>query len=614
MNCTRLSAVAIVAFGGVLVTRSMADNAEHLAALRERLPTAGELLLGNTLDADRLRPTVARPDLAATSVVDAEGVTFERARRIQVRERGETPWDVQLRGPHSALPITKGDMLFVAYSARCVVAHDESGEGVIQLYLQSDGDTWTGLVQGRRRIGRDWQVCYAHAVADRDWAPGSVNLTFHLASLVQTLEIGGVVVLNLGQGVSPAELPVNRLTYAGRDAAAPWRIDAARRIEQHRKGDLLVEVVDGAGRPVRGAQVHVRMTRHAYGFGSFFDHRILDDDGAVKDTGDARIYADWFLKLFNKATTPVYWADWGWANPRSRADYHRRARWLQHHGVPARGHVLVWPAWRWLPKAVRELEDRPEDLRRTVRDHVTEVVAAMKPCDLIEYDVMNEPRVNHDLMDILGQEAMLDWWQAARDADGRQTLYINEYSIVTKGGHTASEQDSYAATIRYLLDNRAPLGGIGVQGHMGETMTAPAKIIAILDRFAAFGLPIQVTEFDLEIDDLGTQAAYTRDFYTAVFSHPATNGIVQWGFWEESHWKPRAAMFRKDWTLKPNAQAYIDLVLRDWWTDEIGRTDEQGRFALRGFCGDYEIRVDPGRERTTCTLGTDGTTVRIEQN
>ncbi|MHC4402616.1 MAG: endo-1,4-beta-xylanase [Planctomycetota bacterium] len=231
-----------------------------------------------------------------------------------------------------------------------------------------------------------------------------MNLTLHVSPYVQTLEIGGVVVLNLGQNVEVSKMPVNKLDYAGRAPDASWRVAAAERIERHRKGDLVVEVRDAGGKPVAGVPVRARMTRHAYGFGSVFNWRMLGENGDVLDTADARTYTDWFLKLFNKATTTVYWADWGWVNPEVREGYHRGAKWLREQGYPTRGHVLVWPSWRWLPKALKNLEGQPAELRRTVREHVTEVVEAMKPHGLVEYDVMNEPRVNHDLMNILGDE------------------------------------------------------------------------------------------------------------------------------------------------------------------------------------------------------------------
>lgn len=91
-----------------------------------------------------------------------------------------------------------------------------------------------------------------------------------------------------------------------------------------------------------------------------------------------------------------------------------------------------------------------------------------------------------------------------------------------------------------------------------------------------------------------------RDFYTAVFSHPATEAITCWGFWEGQMWRPGAAWFRTDWSLKPAAQAYIDLVLGEWWTDVSGRTDAEGEFRVNGFLGDYEVTVtSAGQEATT---------------
>ncbi len=78
----------------------------------------------------------------------------------------------------------------------------------------------------------------------------------------------------------------------------------------------------------------------------------------------------------------------------------------------------------------------------------------------------------------------------------------------------------------------------------------------------------------------------------ALFSHPRTVGFQMWGFWAGAHWRPRAAMFAHDWREKPMAQAYRDLVLRQWWTDLAGTTGPDGIFAGRGFLGDHEASVD----------------------
>jgi endo-1,4-beta-xylanase len=79
---------------------------------------------------------------------------------------------------------------------------------------------------------------------------------------------------------------------------------------------------------------------------------------------------------------------------------------------------------------------------------------------------------------------------------------------------------------------------------------------------------------------------------TAVFSHPAVEGIVMWGFWEGQHYNPSAALYRRDWSIKPNGQVWENLVFNEWWTDEIGQTNENGFLEARGFLGDYEIEVE----------------------
>src|SRR6185369_17067802 len=49
--------------------------------------------------------------------------------------------------------------------------------------------------------------------------------------------------------------------YEGREPTAAWRATAAARIEQIRKGDFTLSVVDAAGAPLAGATVSVTQTR-----------------------------------------------------------------------------------------------------------------------------------------------------------------------------------------------------------------------------------------------------------------------------------------------------------------------------------------------------------------
>ena len=41
-------------------------------------------------------------------------------------------------------------------------------------------------------------------------------------------------------------------------------------------------------------------------------------------------------------------------------------------------------------------------------------------------------------------------------------------------------------------------------------------------------------------------------------------GVIRRGFWEGDMWKPEAAPFRKDWSVKPSGRAPVDRVSGKW--------------------------------------------------
>ena len=521
-------------------------------------------------------------------IVAAEGQAFGQAIRVKVPAAGKQAWDMQMFSPKNAAAIRKGDTLLLILNVRCLSSGDPSGTGTYAAYLQTTKAPWTAPVSISDTATGQWQRVYAAGVASRDFAAGDLSLAVHLSYHKQTLEFGGVILLNLGKGVDMSKLPYTPRTYGGREQDAPWRKAAAERIERYRKGDMVVSVEDAAGKPVAGADVHVQMKRHAFGFGSFIETSVL------ANTPDGEKYREWALKLFNRATTPIYWADWGWANEKVRVQYHGIAQWLKDNGITTRGHVIIYPGWQFMPAAARKLEKDPAALRQRLLDHIAEVVQATNKYGFDEYDVTNELRQLHDLTDIVGYDGVAEWFRTARKHNTTARLALNENTIVENGGKTAAEQAQFEKMIQLLVDAKVGPDVIGIQGHFGESLTPPGRVVEILDRFGKFGKPIHITEFDIEIRDEAAQGDYMRDFMTVVFSHPSVEAFTQWGFWEGQHWKPLCAMIRKDWTPKPNGQAYMDLVFKQWWTDVQGKTGADGTYGVRGFLGDYQITVTSG--------------------
>jgi GH35 family endo-1,4-beta-xylanase len=235
---------------------------------------------------------------------------------------------------------------------------------------------------------------------------------------------------------------------------------------------------------------------------------------------------------------------------------------------------------------------------------------------VVAVDVLNEPFNNRDLMDILGDDVMAEWFRQAREVLPDALLNINDFLLMANGGRWTEKLDYYDRLVGRLLKAGAPLDQIGFQSHFRHTfLTEPERIWELCDRFALHGLPLVSSEFDVNLADEKLQADYTRDFMTAWFAHPSTSAFLFWGFWQDSHWLPYGGLYDRDWRMKPNARAYRDLVYNQWWSGwEEAETDADGRVELRGFLGDYRITVyAAGRETVLddITLEKDGTSLCI---
>ena len=390
------------------------------------------------------------------------------------------------------------------------------------------------------------------------------------------------------------------------EPSAPWRAEAQARIDKYRKSELSIKVVDASGHPVKGAEVEVAQTKHAFWFGSAVEAKLLAGPGDEK-------YREAVLKSFNLVTfqNDLKWPKW----IADRSTPLAAAQWCQEHGVALRGHNLVWPSWRRLPPEVKSLASNPAALRQAVLDHVKDEASAVGSSATI-WDVINEPYDNHSLMDILGNRIMADSFNAAHDAAPDARLFMNDYGIITDSGLDRGHQANFEKNIRFLLDAKAPLDGIGIQGHFGRELTPPPRILEILDRFAAFGLPLQMTEFTMQVEDRQIDAGYLRNVMTVFFSYPTANAFILWGFHDGTDFQHYATLYDANWNLTPCGKVWNDLVFHRWWTHKVLRTSAHGNAHVTGFHGQYEVtvRYQGAEKKASIELKPGGSAVEIVLN
>ncbi len=212
----------------------------------------------------------------------------------------------------------------------------------------------------------------------------------------------------------------------------------------------------------------------------------------------------------------------------------------KNNGYPFKAHTLIWGAQQPPWMATLDLTAQ--------RQEIEEWFAALAArYDSFAYiDVVNEPlhnapngmkpwgstTPNIDYAKALGGAGTTGWdwvitsFRLARQYFPKSKLILNEYSVINS---TATTQQ-YIALIN-LLKAENLIDGIGEQAHAFTTYGVPVSTLkANLDLLAATGLPIYLTEVDIDgTTDLAQLKEYQRIF-PMFWEHPAIAGITLWGF------------------------------------------------------------------------------------
>ncbi len=504
--------------------------------------------------------------------------------------------------------IKKGDVMLARFAMRSIYAKQESGEAVVNFYLQQAQQPFEKSVILPLGANPEWKEYNIPFIALNDMQAGAAAVCFSFGALVQKVEITNIEVLNFEQRATLKQLPETKFTYAGREKDATWREDALKRIEKIRKAPLVIEVVDASGKHVKDATVNAKLIELDFMFGTAVGANMI-----CKDNPNQEIYQRNLKELFNSAVIDngLKWPSW--MNPSSQQCTKEAIAWINDNGFRLRGHNLVWPGRKFTPDVYKKQKDFGPGFQDSITNHIKEIATYTKG-KVVAWDVINEMLHEKDYFDFMPRSTAAEWFKLAREIDPNAQLYINEYAMLNSVSSPATIK-TYLALIDELKGYGAPIDAMGVQGHVGKQPRHPALVISDLDLLAKAGIPIQITEFDVNTKDEELQADYTRDFLIACFSHPSVTGFTNWGFWEAAHWKPDAAMFRKDWTEKPNGAVWRDLVTKQWTTNisELSTTD--GTVKTNGFLGKYEITVTGKNGKSTTVyehLLADGSTVKVE--
>jgi GH35 family endo-1,4-beta-xylanase len=211
------------------------------------------------------------------------------------------------------------------------------------------------------------------------------------------------------------------------------------------------------------------------------------------------------------------------------------------------GHVLVWH--QQLPDWVNDSLGK-DGVQAALDQHIDTVVGRYRGKIAI-WDVVNEAIDDQGkLRDSvfsrqLGADFIASAFRRARAADPTAILGYNEYGIETGG----AKADAVFALLQGLVQSGVPIDAVGLQFHLSAYELAVGRqrgdaIRATIERFAALGLRVYISELDVRIADLSGAAAdrlaYQRKVYELVTAicrdEPACDGVTTWGFTDRFSW------------------------------------------------------------------------------
>ncbi len=101
-----------------------------------------------------------------------------------------------------------------------------------------------------------------------------------------------------------------------------------------------------------------------------------------------------------------------------------------------------------------------------------------------------------------------------------------------------------------ILEKRDLIDGIGIQGH-GLQDVSDATIRSSLDRLGSLGLPVYISELDLNIADDDAQQGRYKSLFPILWQHSAVRGVTLWGYKQNHTWKPETYLLRGDGSERP---------------------------------------------------------------
>nr|XP_024401713.1 uncharacterized protein LOC112294935 isoform X5 [Physcomitrium patens]XP_024401714.1 uncharacterized protein LOC112294935 isoform X5 [Physcomitrium patens] len=348
-----------------------------------------------------------------------------------------------------------------------------------------------------------------------------------------------------------------------------------------RKRDVTIKLKPRNNRHIPpGVCVRIEQTSRSFPLGSCINRWSLNNNS----------YKQFFLQNFNWAVFENE-LKWNWIEPQrgtiNYEDADEMVNFCSEHRIPMRGHCIFWEDESCCQDWLKTLS--PLELKDALQNRAADLLRRYKG-KFQHYDVNNEMLHGCFFRDRLNPDILPYVYKLAHQLEPEAVLFVNDYHV-EDGVDANSAPEKYVKHIEWLRKEGAPIGAIGLQGHLDTPIGS--IICNSLDKMSSVGLPLWMTEIDIAAANEHIRADDLEVVMRETFAHPSVEGIMLWGFWEGAMSRENGHLVDSDKRVNAAGERLINL--REEWTTRLhGQMEESGQFSFRGYHGGYKAFVEYG--------------------
>ncbi|WP_238582300.1 glucuronyl esterase domain-containing protein [Cellvibrio sp. OA-2007] len=251
-----------------------------------------------------------------------------------------------------------------------------------------------------------------------------------------------------------------------------------------------------------------------------------------------------FINYWNQIT-PENEGKWGSVEA-TRDQYNwapldRIYAYARQHNIPVKAHTLVWGSQ--FPSWINNLSaaEQAAEIEEWIRDY-----CARYP-DTAMIDVVNEATPGHApaafAQNAFGNNWIIKSFQLARQYCPNAILILNDYNVL-------SWNTAEFITMATPAINAGVVDALGMQAH-GLADRPLSETTNKLNQIAALGLPIYISEYDIEKTNDQEQLQVMQQQFPLFYNHPSVKGITLWGYVVGKTWRDGTGLIQENGTPRP---------------------------------------------------------------